>query len=361
MKQRDYNEKAPSPKNDKRACLCEDGTYSRKCCDGSFQAQGIGSITLGSEDSAGIINSQDTTNTITSTSTDVPSLGISIITNIDTTNTIVNYSSTAIVSMAVTEGSYSVGDSLPLVATFNEEVIVDTSQGTPSVDVNIDDNTREFSYTTGSGTEDLTFEYTLVEEDSEFETVDVASDITLNGGTMTDSSNNPIETTTDSIEVVIENVTPPSVTITTPEVIPDANTSTYYRYPQKIADINGNAVVDTWNFLTASEINTYHDTTYYPTGSVFVSFLVDTDTVEVGSFLYLPSSDSIPFDDNDSHFSASSNYTAWADLPDVNYTPLKPNSGDYIVNGNWDLYPIYKFEKIDGYLRCTEIITSAPI
>ena len=42
---RGYNEKAPSPKDDRRACLCPDGTYSRKCCDGSFQAQGIGSIT----------------------------------------------------------------------------------------------------------------------------------------------------------------------------------------------------------------------------------------------------------------------------------------------------------------------------
>lgn len=34
-----------SPKNGRRACLCSDGTYSRKCCDGSLQAQGIGSIT----------------------------------------------------------------------------------------------------------------------------------------------------------------------------------------------------------------------------------------------------------------------------------------------------------------------------
>tara|TARA_Y100000004_G_C8764659_1_gene348094 strand:+ start:156 stop:359 length:204 start_codon:yes stop_codon:yes gene_type:complete len=42
---RKYNEKAPSPKDDKRGCLCPDGTYSRKCCDGSFQAQGIGSVT----------------------------------------------------------------------------------------------------------------------------------------------------------------------------------------------------------------------------------------------------------------------------------------------------------------------------
>ncbi len=37
----------PSPQNDKRGCLCKDGkTYSRKCCDGSFQAQGVGSVTI---------------------------------------------------------------------------------------------------------------------------------------------------------------------------------------------------------------------------------------------------------------------------------------------------------------------------
>ena len=33
-----------SPKNDKRGCLCPDNKYSRKCCDGSLQAQGIGTI-----------------------------------------------------------------------------------------------------------------------------------------------------------------------------------------------------------------------------------------------------------------------------------------------------------------------------
>ena len=35
-----------SPKGTKRGCLCADGKrYSRKCCDGSLQAQGIGRIT----------------------------------------------------------------------------------------------------------------------------------------------------------------------------------------------------------------------------------------------------------------------------------------------------------------------------
>lgn len=33
------------PKNGRRACLCKDGkTYSRKCCDGTLRAQGIGRI-----------------------------------------------------------------------------------------------------------------------------------------------------------------------------------------------------------------------------------------------------------------------------------------------------------------------------
>ena len=32
-----------SPRNSKRGCLCKDGKkYSRKCCDGTLRAQGIG-------------------------------------------------------------------------------------------------------------------------------------------------------------------------------------------------------------------------------------------------------------------------------------------------------------------------------
>ena len=35
-----------SPKaGSKRGCLCPDGKYSKKCCDGSLEAQGIGAIT----------------------------------------------------------------------------------------------------------------------------------------------------------------------------------------------------------------------------------------------------------------------------------------------------------------------------
>jgi hypothetical protein len=33
-----------SPQGGNRGCLCKDNTYSRKCCDGSLPAQGIGSL-----------------------------------------------------------------------------------------------------------------------------------------------------------------------------------------------------------------------------------------------------------------------------------------------------------------------------
>jgi hypothetical protein len=33
-----------SPKGGKRGCLCDDGTYNSKCCDGTLQAQGVGSL-----------------------------------------------------------------------------------------------------------------------------------------------------------------------------------------------------------------------------------------------------------------------------------------------------------------------------
>jgi len=34
--------KTSSPKGGKRGCLCKDGTYSSKCCDGELINQGIG-------------------------------------------------------------------------------------------------------------------------------------------------------------------------------------------------------------------------------------------------------------------------------------------------------------------------------
>lgn len=37
-----------SPKGGSRACLCDDGTYKKKCCEGALINQGIGNTNNGS-------------------------------------------------------------------------------------------------------------------------------------------------------------------------------------------------------------------------------------------------------------------------------------------------------------------------
>ncbi len=51
-----------SPKGGKRGCLCKDGTYSNKCCDGSLEAQGIGATT-GVENVTIVVNEDGTRTT----------------------------------------------------------------------------------------------------------------------------------------------------------------------------------------------------------------------------------------------------------------------------------------------------------
>lgn len=43
-----------SPKGGKRGCLCDDGTYSKECCNGDLQNQGIGKTSGNGTDSVTI-------------------------------------------------------------------------------------------------------------------------------------------------------------------------------------------------------------------------------------------------------------------------------------------------------------------
>ena len=52
-----------SPKGGKRGCICKDGTYNSKCCDGSLEAQGIGSLV---NQVTGNVTNTNTTRTIIS-------------------------------------------------------------------------------------------------------------------------------------------------------------------------------------------------------------------------------------------------------------------------------------------------------
>jgi len=58
---RKKTESRTSPKGGKRGCLCDDGTYSAECCDGTLQNQGIGNTTEQGE-SVKIDNRNERTN-----------------------------------------------------------------------------------------------------------------------------------------------------------------------------------------------------------------------------------------------------------------------------------------------------------
>ena len=45
-----------SPRGGKRGCLCDNGTYSKDCCNGDLQAQGIGVITGSGSEPITVIN-----------------------------------------------------------------------------------------------------------------------------------------------------------------------------------------------------------------------------------------------------------------------------------------------------------------
>lgn len=49
--------KKTSPQDSKRACLCEDGTYSKECCKGEEINQGIGALV--SQGNSLIINTNE--------------------------------------------------------------------------------------------------------------------------------------------------------------------------------------------------------------------------------------------------------------------------------------------------------------
>ena len=57
--------KTSSPKGGKRGCVCKDGTYSSKCCNGELSEQGIGATVA---QSSGTVSNANAARVITSVS-----------------------------------------------------------------------------------------------------------------------------------------------------------------------------------------------------------------------------------------------------------------------------------------------------
>ena len=83
-------------------------------------------------------------------------------------------------------GLYGIGNAMDFVVSFDRSVTVDTTNGTPSMSFVIGNQTVNANYLSGSGSDKLTFSYSVLSGQEDSDGISVAnSSITLNDGTIT--------------------------------------------------------------------------------------------------------------------------------------------------------------------------------
>ena len=101
-------------------------------------------------------------------------------TNADATITAIDFSSDP-----GADGTYAIGDAIEATVTFSEAVTVDTASGTPRLALKVGEGTRKADFDSGSGTTDLVFKYTVVEDDEDTDGIELEEGaIEPNGGTI---------------------------------------------------------------------------------------------------------------------------------------------------------------------------------
>ncbi len=95
------------------------------------------------------------------------------------------------IASSSSNGTYGVGSVLTLTVQFSEAVVVNTAGGTPTLLLETGSIDRSATYLSGSGTNTLTFQYTVQAGDTSAD-LDVTSSsaLELNGGTISDAAGN---------------------------------------------------------------------------------------------------------------------------------------------------------------------------
>ena len=173
------------------------------------------------------------------------------------------YDGTAPVITAVSvpaNGYYKAGDVLSFTATFSENVTV---TGTPQLGVVIGAATQQADYISGSGTNQLTFSYTVQTGDNDMDGIALGN-LTLNGGTIKDAATNNAVLTLNGVPStagVFVNTTSPTVVVSTTAVSPgnQAFTATF-TFSEKVTGFTGGDITVTNG--TASALITADNITY---------------------------------------------------------------------------------------------------
>ena len=91
----------------------------------------------------------------------------------------------AVTSAPVNGSAYTPGQTVQVTVSFASPVVVDVTDGTPTLDLRIGVTDRQAAYESGSGTADLRFEYTVANGETDMSGVKVRADsLATNGGTI---------------------------------------------------------------------------------------------------------------------------------------------------------------------------------
>ncbi len=96
-------------------------------------------------------------------------------------------------------GTYIAGDLLNFTVNYDEAVTVDTSGGTPALELTIGAGTRSASYLSGSGNTALLFRYTVQNTDNDIDGIMLNTELQANGATLRDTIGNNASTDLGSI------------------------------------------------------------------------------------------------------------------------------------------------------------------
>lgn len=126
-------------------------------------------------------------------------------------------------------GTYITGQNLDFTINFDENVIVNTTGGTPQLAITIGSTVRQATFVGGSGSSSLAFRYTVQNGDLDTDGIAVGS-LATNGGTMQNGAGTNANLTLNSIgnttNVLVDAVVPTNPVVTTPVTAVTVNAST---------------------------------------------------------------------------------------------------------------------------------------
>ena len=106
-----------------------------------------------------------------------------VIDNVTAASSAASVDALALASSPGSDLTYTIGDEIDVRATYSTSVTVNTASGTPTLNIEVGSEIRPAAYIAGSGTQELTFRYTVAEDDADSDGLSISSGhIAVNGG-----------------------------------------------------------------------------------------------------------------------------------------------------------------------------------